>query len=143
MKLKWILCTLFTGLCGQMLYANDRTNLAGDWKVIDDKSGFTLVRVKITQTQPYMYQGHVLEAFNPPNQPAQDLSQIKGFHLLQNLKQDSRSPYKLLTGIVTDPSIKQRYEVNGKLSKKGNMMILRSPSDINKASRKLSWVRIR
>lgn len=143
MKLKGILYVLFTGLMAQGIYANDLTNLVGDWKVIDDKSGFTLVQVNITQQQPYTYQGHIVEAFNPPNHPAQDLSKLKGFHLLHSLKQDAKDPYKLIIGEVVDPAINQRYKVNGKLSRKGNTMILRSPSDPNKASRKLSWVRIR
>lgn len=134
---------LFTGLIAQGLYANDLTNLTGDWKVIDDKSGFTLVKVKITQPQPHTYQGHIVEAFNPPNQPVQDLSQLKGFHLLQGLKQDPKDPYKLNIGEVVDPAINQRYQVNGKLSRKGNTMILRSPSDSDKSSRKLSWIRIK
>ena len=141
--LKRILCVLFTGIMVQGLYASDVTNLAGDWKVIDDKSGFTLVKVKITQQQANTYQGHIVEAFNLPNLPAQDISPLKGFHLLHNLKQDPKDPYKLNAGEVIDPVINQRYQVNGKLSRKGSTMILRSPSDSDKASRKLSWIKMR
>jgi len=124
MMLKRIFGVLFTFAMTQTLIAGDATNLSGEWKVIDDKSGFTLVKVKITEPQPHLYQGHIIEAFNPPNQPVRDLS-------------------KLTIGEVVDPAINQRYQVNGKLTKRGHMMILRSPSDSDKASRKLSWVRIR
>lgn len=143
MMLKRIFGVLFTFAMTQTLIAGDATNLSGEWKVIDDKSGFTLVKVKITEPQPHLYQGHIIEAFNPPNQPVRDLSHLKGFHLLQGLKQDLKDPYKFTIGEVVDPAINQRYQVNGKLTKRGHMMILRSPSDSDKASRKLSWVRIR
>ena len=134
---------LMTLAIAQSVFSSDATDLAGEWKVIDDKSGFTLVKVQITEPRPNLYQGHIVEAFNPPNLPIQDLTKLKGFHLLKDLKQDTKDPHQLTSGFVTDPAINQEYNVKGKLSRRGNMMILRSPSDSDKASRKLSWVRIR
>ncbi|WP_353142865.1 DUF2147 domain-containing protein [Acinetobacter pragensis] len=130
-------------LFSMSLYAKPVYDLTGNWKVIDDKSGFTLVKVKISQNAQSLYNGHIIEAFNAPNSPAQDLSALKNIHLLFDLKQDPKDPYKLLSGQVFDPVIKQRYQINGKVSRNGNTMILRSPSDAEKSSRKLSWVRIR
>ena len=141
--LKRIFSGLITLAIAQSVFSSEATDLTGEWKVIDDKSGFTLVKVQITEPRPHLYQGHIVEAFNPPNQPAQDLSKMKGFHLLKDMKQDIKDPYQMTSGFVTDPVINQQYQIKGKLSKRGNMMILRSPSDSDKSSRKLSWVRIR
>ncbi|TCB82361.1 DUF2147 domain-containing protein [Acinetobacter sp. ANC 4173] len=143
MELKGIFSAGCIALISTALHAKPTLDLTGNWKVIDDKSGFTLVKVKISSNAEHQYNGHIITAFNPPNMPAQDLSALKGFHLLFDLKQDPKDPYKLLSGQVFDPAIQQRYNVNGKVSRNGNTMILRSPSDAEKASRKLSWVRMR
>ena len=143
MELKGIFSAGCIVLCSAAIYAKPALDLTGNWKVIDDKSGFTLVKVKISKNSNSLYNGHIIEAFNPPNRPAQDLSSLKGFHLLFDLKQDPKDPNKLLSGQVFDPAIQQRYNINGKVSRNGNTMILRSPSDAEKASRKLSWVRMR
>ncbi|WOE42601.1 DUF2147 domain-containing protein [Acinetobacter chinensis] len=143
MKLKRMFNVVCMALISTAIYAKPALDLTGNWKVIDDKSGFTLVKVKISSNAHNQYNGHIIEAFNAPNLPPQDLSALQGFHLLFDLKQDLNDPYKLLSGQVFDPAIQQRYNVNGKVSRNGNTMILRSPSDAEKASRKLSWVRIR
>jgi len=143
MELKGIFSAGCIVLCSAALYAKPALDLTGNWKVIDDKSGFTLVKVKISKNSNTLYNGHIIEAFNAPNLPTQDLSSLKGFHLLFDLKQDPNDPYKFISGQVFDPAAQQRYNINGKVSRNGNTLILRSPSDAEKASRKLSWVRIR
>lgn len=143
MKIKRIFSTGCIALISATLQAKPTLDLTGNWKVIDDKSGFTLVKVKISSNAANHYNGHIIEAFNPPNLPTKDLSALKGFHLLFNLRQDSEDPNKLLSGQIFDPALQQRYNINGKVSRNGNTMILRSPSDSEKASRKLSWVRMR
>lgn len=143
MELKGIFSAGCIVLYSAALYAKPALDLTGNWKVIDDKSGFTLVKVKISKNSNSLYNGHIIEAFNPPNLPTKDLSALKGFHLLFDLKQDPKYPNKLLSGQIFDPAIQQRYNINGKVSRNGNTLILRSPSDAEKASRKLSWVRMR
>lgn len=143
MKLKGFLITLGLSLITTLSAAKSKIDLTGEWKVIDDMSGFTLVKVKISAKAAYHYNGHIIEAFSPPNQPTEDLSGMKGFHLLLDLKQDPNNPHNLVSGQVFDPDRQLRYNIKGKVNRNGNSMILRSPSDADKASRKLSWVRIR
>ena len=147
MRKKWNFLSLLAWLLSVMLsapvYAAQPVSLVGKWKAIDDRSGFTLVSVKITQTQPYTYQGHIIEAFNLPQQPQADLEHLKGFHILQNIKQDADHPDILLSAQVVDPTTKQTYQTKGRVRRQGNVMMLRSPSDNERSSREISWVRIR
>ena len=49
MKLKGIFSAGCIVLYSAALYAKPALDLTGNWKVIDDKSGFTLVKVKISK----------------------------------------------------------------------------------------------
>lgn len=142
MTLKRIFSIYASAILCTALHADTRFDLTGNWKVIDDKSGFTLVEVKITQTSPRIYAGHIIKAFSPPNLPDKDLSSMTGFQLLYDLKQDHQHLFTLSSGQVIDPILQQRYSIRGKLSPNGNTMILRNPSDAERQSRKLSWVRL-
>ncbi|TCB73564.1 DUF2147 domain-containing protein [Acinetobacter sp. ANC 3781] len=143
MFFKWILLlVLNTTLC-QIAFAQDINDLSGLWKVIDDKSGFTLVKIKISKQDKTSYNGHIVEAFTPPNVSPKDLSALTGFQLLTGLQQDLKNPKNFIKGKVVDPAINQLYEVNGKLNKKGTVLILRNSSDKEKAGRKLSWIRMK
>lgn len=143
MFLKWILLLVLNSTMYQMAFAQDMNDLSGLWKVIDDKSGFTLVKIKITKQDRNSYNGHIVEAFNPPNAPPKDLSSLTGFQLLTGLQQNLKNPKIFSKGKVVDPAINQLYEVNGKLNTKGTMLILRSSSDAEKSGRKLSWIRLK
>jgi hypothetical protein len=143
MFLKWILLLVLNSTMYQMAFAQDMNDLSGLWKVIDDKSGFTLVKIKISKQDRNSYNGHIVEAFNPPNAPPKDLSSLTGFQLLTGLQQNLKNPKNFSQGKVVDPAINQLYEVNGKLNTKGTVLILRSNSDVEKAGRKLSWIRMK
>ncbi|NNH26558.1 DUF2147 domain-containing protein [Acinetobacter terrestris] len=143
MFFKWILLLVLNSTLCQFAFAQDINDLSGLWKVIDDKSGFTLVKIKISKQDKNSYNGHIVEAFNPPNMVEKDLSALTGFQLLTGLQQDLKNPKNFSKGKVVDPAIKQLYEVNGKLNKKGTVLILRNNSDEKKAGRKLSWIRMK
>lgn len=122
--------------------ANPIVDLSGNWKVVDDKSGLVLVHVKISSDAAYRYNGHVIEAFNPPDHPVKDLNKIKGAHLLINLIQDKEDPYQLISGKIFDPASQQYFHITGKVNRNQQMMILRSPPDMQRTSRKVSWLRM-
>ncbi|MCY1204645.1 hypothetical protein D9M72_161770 [compost metagenome] len=63
--------------------------------------------------------------------------------MLTGLQQNLKNPKNFSQGKVVDPAINQLYEVNGKLNTKGTVLILRSNSDVEKAGRKLSWIRMK
>ncbi|KYQ72745.1 hypothetical protein AZH43_07765 [Acinetobacter pragensis] len=110
---------------------------------MDEKTGYKMVHVKITESAPNLYQGYIIQAFNPPNHPNQDLSALKGFYLLHDLKQDPNDPYKLISGYIINPFVKKskKVSIHGKLIKYGNTMILRNSSDPDQSSRSVTWVR--
>lgn len=144
MNFKGIFFILLSSLICQTVLAKSVTDLSGEWKAIDDRSGYTMVRVKIVKKSKNQYDGYVVEAFAIPNTPkTYNLKKAKGYHVLRNLVQDTNDPYILKSAQIVDPVTRQRFYVQGKLNKGGNHMFLRHPSDEKKLGRKIAWVRIK
>lgn len=127
----------------QIAFAKSNYDLSGTWKIMDDKSGFTLVKVKMSKQPNSTYNGEIIEAFNLPNTPPKDLSGVAGFKLLTGLQQDANNPRHFKNGRLVDPAINTSYEVYGRVNSRNTILILRSNADQDKSSRQLSWVRIK
>ena len=144
MNFKGIFFILLSTLICQMVLAKSAEDLSGEWKAIDDRSGYAMVRVKIVKKNKNQYDGYVLEAFAIPNtHRTYNLNKAKGFHVLRNLVQDSNDPYLLKSAQIVDPVTHQRFYVQGKLNRNGNHMFLRHPSSEKHFGRKIAWVRIK
>lgn len=118
-------------------YAAD---LSGNWKIIDDKSGAVLAKLKVVKQANNTYEGR---AVNVANAKGGGDGDFKNFIMLSNLKEDPKKPGYFIDGIVIDPVKNEVHKnINGKLNAKGTVLILRGKTDTASVSRRVSWVRV-
>jgi uncharacterized protein (DUF2147 family) len=118
-------------------YAAD---ISGNWKIIDDKTGASLAKLKITKMSNGAYEGRAIEVLNPQGTNS---NEFKNFLILSNLREDPKKSGHFTDGLVVDPIRKETYKnINGKLNAKETMIILRGKLDKSALSRRMSWVRI-
>lgn len=118
------------------IYAAD---LSGNWKIIDDKSGAVLAKIKVVKQANNTYEGRAVDVANVKGS---DDKNFKNFLMLSNLKEDPKKSGYFINGIVVDPVKNEAHKnINGKLNTKGNVLILRGKTEKASVSRRVSWVR--
>lgn len=123
--------------------ASYAADLSGNWKIIDDKSGAVLAKLKVVKQANNTYEGRAVNVANTSNVKGADGTDFKNFLMLSNLKEDPKKPGYFIDGIVVDPVKKEAHKnINGKLNVKGTVLILRGKTDKASVSRRVSWVRI-
>ncbi|OTG87368.1 hypothetical protein [Acinetobacter sp. ANC 3813] len=135
MSLKFLLIVIC--LISTISYAAD---LSGDWKIIDDKTGVSLAKLKISKMSNGSYEGRAIEVLNPQGINS---NEFKNFLILSNLREDPKKYGYFTHGLVVDPIRKVTYKnISGKLNSKETMIILRGKLDESAVSRRMSWIRI-
>lgn len=115
-------------------------DLSGNWKIIDDKSGAVLAKLKVVKQANQTYEGRAVDVANLKGGEGED---FKNFLMLSNLKEDPKKPGYFIDGIVVDPVKNEAHKnINGKLNAKGTVLILRGKTDNSSVSRRVSWVKI-
>ncbi|MGE8541895.1 MAG: hypothetical protein ACN6NX_11360, partial [Acinetobacter sp.] len=107
--------------------ASHGADLSGNWKIIDDKSGAVLAKLKVVKQANNTYEGRAVDVTNVKGSDSQG---FKNFLMLSNLKEDPNKPGYFVDGIVIDPVKNEAHKnINGKLNSKGNVLILRGKTD--------------
>lgn len=137
MNLRFLFSFITVFFLQTSLHAAD---LSGNWKIIDDKSGAVLAKLKVVKQANNTYEGRTVDVANAKGADGEN---FKNFLMLSNLKEDPKKPGYFIDGIVVDPVKNEAHKnITAKLNAKGTVLILRGKTDTASVSRRVSWVRI-
>lgn len=141
---------LLTGLMlsTSSLFAAD--DLAGTWRTIDDKTGFSKALIEIKKDKNGIYSGKVIKILPRPgytpkthcqNCPAPYTNApIVGLTVLEGMKQ-SKDKSEYTGGSVLDPLSGKRYKGKIKVSSNGNRLRMRGYVGVEVFGRSQTWIR--
>ncbi|CAM9385491.1 DUF2147 domain-containing protein [Acinetobacter bereziniae] len=148
MKIKALVmfgCLFFTGL-------TQAADLAGKWKAIDDKTGYSRADVEISKNPNGTYSGKIYNTRPLPNSPLVGYchkckgnlkdAPIVGLKIIDDFKQSPDNPSEYVAGHVLDPLSGNVYSGKIKINPKGNRLTLRGYIGISLLGRSQTWVRI-
>lgn len=146
----WIFSAL--GLVASTLAAaapEDR--FLGNWRTIDDRTGFTKAIVNFAKAEDGTIQGTIVKVKPRPGYTAKQLCQkcpgefkdkpIEGLRIIWNMKVDPKRPDQLVGGQVIDPLSGKIYSLRTWLNADGKRMTLRGYVSVSALGRNQTWVR--
>lgn len=140
-----LLCTLFTS----STFAAD---LAGKWKTIDDKTGYSRADVEIVKNSDGTYSGKIYAIRPLPDKPLEskcshcqgDLKNkpYVGLQIISGFKQNPNNAEEYINGQVLDPLSGKVYKGKAKLNAKNNRLSMRGYIGVSMLGRSVTWIRI-
>lgn len=145
---KW--CMLILGsLFISSVFAAD---MAGTWRTVDDKTGYSRADVLITKHADGSYTGKIITIRPLLGKPLEPLclhckgnlknTPFVGLQILSGFRANPKNPNEFTQGKVLDPLSGNEYHGNAKLSPRGNRMTLRGYVGISLLGRSATWIRI-
>ena len=150
MKLSRGLLLSTTILFSHLAYSSTQ-DLAGLWRSVDDKTGFSKGIVEIKKENNGTYSGTIIEIIPRPGyvakthcykcpEPYKD-KPILGMQVLKNMKPDPKKPGEYLGGTIMDPVSGNLYKSKIKLNSLGNRIALRGFVGVEVLGRTQYWIR--
>lgn len=126
-------------------------NFVGDWRTIDDRTGFAKAIVTISQEADGTYSGKIVKTIPRPDYTPQEFchncpapytgQKIVGIKLLSGLRVDPNNPNQLIGGKVLDPLSGKLYNCRARLSNEGRRLSLRGYIGVSMLGRTQVWLR--
>lgn len=128
-----------------------KTEIAGMWKTIDDKTGFSRGDVLITKNSDGSYSGKIVAIRPLPDKPLVSVclkckgslknAPFVGLQVMSNFRQNPDKPNEFINGTMLDPLSGNVYKGRARLSTNGNRLTLRGYIGVSMLGRNQTWVR--
>lgn len=140
---------LLTGLVlsTSSLFAAD--DIAGTWRTIDDKTGFSKALIEIKKSDNGVYQGKIIKILPRPGYTPKTHCQdcpapykgapILGLTVLDGMKQKNATEYE--GGTILDPLSGKIYKSKIKVSNNGKRLRMRGYVGVEVFGRSQTWIR--
>ena len=140
---------LLTGLVlsTSSLFAAD--DIAGTWRSIDDKTGFSKALIEIKKSDNGVYQGKIIKILPRPGYTPKTHCQdcpapykgapILGLTVLDGMKQKNATEYE--GGTILDPLSGKVYKSKIKVSNNGKRLRMRGYVGVEVFGRSQTWIR--
>ena len=140
---------LLTGLVlsTSSLFAAD--DIAGTWRSIDDKTGFSKALIEIKKSDNGVYQGKIIKILPRPGYTPKTHCQdcpapykgapILGLTVLDGMKQKNATEYE--GGTILDPLSGKIYKSKIKVSNNGKRLRMRGYVGVEVFGRSQTWIR--
>lgn len=142
-------------LSGSMLMASAQVfaanDIAGTWRSIDDKTGFSKGIVEITKASDGTYSGKIIEVIPRPGYTPKTTCDkctgslknkpILGMTVLTGMKQSSKSDREFSGGRILDPLTGKTYKTKMKLNSSGSRLSMRGYVGVEVVGRSQTWIR--
>jgi len=146
---KKILMFLGSALLFNASYA---ANLAGKWKTVDDKTGYSRADVEITKKSDGTYIGKIITIRTLPGKPLEERclncrgdlknTPFVGLQILSGFKQNPDDPNEYTNGQVLDPLSGKVYHGKAKINAKNTRLTMRGYIGVSALGRSVTWIRI-
>ena len=147
--MKRVYALLISSLFFSSAFASD---LAGKWKTIDDKTGFSRADVMITKNTDGTYSGKIITIRPLPDKPLEPRcinckgslknTPLVGLQILKGFKANPKSPNEFTDGTILDPLSGTVYTGKAKIAPRGNSMTVRGYIGVSLLGRSATWIRI-
>lgn len=147
--MKQIYALLISSLFFSSAFASD---LAGKWKTVDDKTGFSRADVMITKNADGTYNGKIITIRPLPDKPLEprcvnckgSLKNVPlvGLQILTGFKANPKTPNEFTNGTVLDPLSGNVYNGKAKITPRGNRLTMRGYIGVSLLGRSATWIRI-
>lgn len=147
---QWKLGLLSAGLLATCAVAN-AADISGEWKTVDDKTGYVRAIIKITNDGNGKYNGVIKEKFALPDTPPNDFCKkcpapyankpIVGLQVLHHLEADPNKENYFINGELLDPLSGKFYKAKGRLNGDGNKLFVRGYVGVSALGRSQVWLR--
>ena len=127
-------------------------DIAGKWKTIDDKSGFSRADVLITKNENGTYSGKILIIRPTPGKPTTGVcteckgdlknKSLVGLQIINNFIPNPKKEDEYINGKVFDPLSGNSYKGKIKLINGGNRINLRGYIGTSLIGRSQIWIRV-
>lgn len=120
----------------------------GYWKTIDDGSGEAKSIVQIWQTPDHKLYGKVVKLYQNPDklcsacQGQYHNQKILGMTVMQNFKQNEKTPAQWVDGEILDPKNGKTYHCNIHLTENNQKLNVRGYIGLPLFGRSQTWVRV-
>jgi len=132
------------------VFANNYS-LIGDWKTIDDRTGYALSKVHIRQVKDGTYEGVIVDAYSLPGAAIKTkcthcVGRFKdkpfiGSVFFWGFKQSRENPNEFLNGEIVDPADGKLYKGRIKLHPNGKKITVRGYLGDSPLGRSAVWIR--
>lgn len=132
------------------IYANNN-DIVGQWRSIDDKTGFSKGIVEIKKDKNGVYTGKIIEVIPRPGYtakshctgcPAPYTDQpIVGLQVLTNMRADPKKKNEYIGGNILDPVSAKLYKSHIKLNASGTRLTMRGFVGFQVIGRNQMWLR--
>lgn len=143
--------TVSAALLGSACGAWAADSPEGNWRTIDDRSGFAKALVRIVKEADGTYSGTITKTIPRPDYTPQDFchncpapytgQKIVGLKILSGLQVDPNNPNQLINGKVLDPLSGKLYNCKAKLSNEGRRLSIRGYIGVSMLGRTQVWLR--
>ena len=130
----------------------DNQDIVGQWRSIDDKTGFSKGIVEIKKDGKGMYSGNIIEVIPRPGYTAKTHcykcpapytdKPIIGLQVLTNMYPDPKKVGEYQGGTILDPLTGKLYKSRIKLNTTGTRLTMRGFVGVEVIGRSQTWVRI-
>lgn len=141
--------TFLLTLISSTIYAND---IAGKWKTVDDKTGFSRADVEIFKNTNGTYSGKIINIRPLPNKPLvekcinckgpQKNANFVGLEIINGFIQNPERSNEYLNGKILDPLSGKTYRGKINLNSKNTKLNLRGYIGVSALGRSATWIRI-
>lgn len=142
-----LICSL--SLISSLTHAFD---LAGKWKTVDDKTGYSRADVEITQAADGTYVGKIITIRPLPGKPLEprciyckgDLKNkpYVGLQIVSGFQPNPNDPSEYVKGTVMDPLSGKSYKGKAKINPKNTRLTMRGYIGVSMLGRSVTWIRI-
>jgi uncharacterized protein (DUF2147 family) len=143
--------TVSAALLGSACGAWAADSPEGNWRTIDDRSGFAKALVRIVKEADGTYSGTITKTIPRPDYTPQEFchncpapytgQKIVGLKILSGLQVDPNNPNQLINGKVLDPLSGKLYNCKAKLSNEGRRLSIRGYIGVSMLGRTQVWLR--
>ena len=133
-----------------LLWAN-YDDITGQWRTIDDKTGFSKGIVEISKDSNGVYSGKIIEVVPRPGYTPKSVCNkctgelknkpILGLQVLSNMKQSANNKSGVSGGTVLDPLNGKFYKSKIRLSSNGSRITMRGYVGVEVVGRSQTWIR--
>ena len=126
-------------------------DIAGYWRTIDDKTGFSKAIMEIKQQADGTYDATVVKILPRPGYTPKEICQncpapytnkrILGLTPVSGLKEDPKRPNNYIDAQVLDPLSGKIYKGKAKMSNDGRILTMRGYVGISALGRSQTWIR--
>ena len=132
-------------------YSFSNSDIVGQWRSIDDKTGFSKAIIEITQDAKGEYNGKIIDLTPRPGYtPKAHCDRCKGneknkpivgLQILKNMKRSTKNTLEFNEGTILDPLSGTQYRTTLRLNASGSRLSIRGFVGVEALGRSQTWLR--